>query len=183
MTNFPQSMSKPRLSHDGKPSLSATMDPTTRSLSEDFAQLSVGDLNPPPIFRATPSLARVSRERDLLTDDDHKPLDAELMKTFSAFRRHNEEPDLPALLSHITLGDKRLVTLPPGEAEDLLTRQTSINVVLRSAWKEASFKEVRQLGAFRVSTPFLALIIIEEILWPLVREAGRWSLRSFSWDW
>jgi hypothetical protein len=138
---------------------SSTMDQTS-SLSEGFSRLSVGDLNTPhgAIFRDTNStLTRVSSERDLFTDDDHMPLDAELMKTFSAFRKLNEEPDLPALLSLITLGDKRLITLPPGEAEDLLTRQTSINMVLQTAWKEASFKEVRQLGASRVRrNPFLS---------------------------
>ena len=72
------------------------------------------------------------------------------MKTFSAFRRHNEEPDLSALLCNITIGDKRLVTLTGEDAEELLTRQPSINAILHKAWKEASFKEVRQLGAFCV---------------------------------
>ena len=126
------------------------MDPTS-SLSEDFAHLSVGDLNPPhqPIFRdTTPSLTQVSRERDRFVDDDHKPLDAKLMKHFSAFRRHNEEPDLPALLSSTTVGDDRLVILTEEKAEELLTRQPAINTVLKKAWKDASFKEVRQLGAF-----------------------------------
>jgi hypothetical protein len=132
--------------------LSATMDPTS-SLSEDFAHLSVGDLNPPreATFRdATPPVTRVSRERDHFIDDDHKPLDAKLMKTFSAFRELNREPDLPALLCNITLGDNRLITLKEEEAEELLTRQPSISAILQKAWKEASFKEVRQLGAFFV---------------------------------
>ncbi len=99
------------------------MDPTG-SLSKGFADLSVGDQNPPrePIFRI-PSLAQVSRERDRFIDDDHKALDAKLMKTFSAFRNHNEDPDLSSLLSIITLGDKRLVTLAEEEAEELLTSQ------------------------------------------------------------
>jgi len=126
------------------------MDPTS-SLSDDFTHLSVGDLNPPhqPIFRdTTPSLTRVSRERDRFIDDDHKPLDTTVMKLFSAFRKFNEEPDLPALLFITTVGDDRLVTLTEEKAEELLTRQPSINTVLQKAWKEASFKEVRQLGAF-----------------------------------
>jgi hypothetical protein len=132
--------------------LSATMDPTS-SLSEDLAHLSVGDLNPPreATFRdATPSVTWVSRERDRFIDDDHKPLDAKLMKHFRLFREFNREPDLPALLSITTLGDKRLVTLTEEEAEELLTRQPSISAILQKAWKEASFKEVRQLGAFFV---------------------------------
>ncbi len=118
----------------------------TGSLSEVFAYLSVGDQNPShdPIFRdTTPFLTRVSREHDRFIDNDHKLLDAKLMKNFSAFRRHNEEPDLPALLSILTLGDKRLVTLTEEEAEELLASQLSINLVLQKAWKEASFKELR----------------------------------------
>ncbi len=42
------------------------------------------------------------------------------MKAFSAFRRLNEEPDLPTLLS---IRDKRLVTLTEEEAEELLMSQ------------------------------------------------------------
>ncbi|SRR6266508_1534328 len=131
---------------------STTMDPT-KSLSEGFAHLSVGDLNPlhEAISRGTtPSLTRVARERDRFIDEDHKPLDAEIMETFSAFRRLNEEPGLPALLSFITIGDERLVSLSPRETGELLTRQPSITMVLQKAWKEASFKDVRQLGAFFV---------------------------------
>ena len=110
-------------------------------------------------------------------DDDHKPLDAKLMKLFSAFRRLDEEPYLPALLSVITLEDKRLVTLGYEEAEALLTRTSSINLVLQKAWKEGSFKEVRQLSEFFVATqpPFFEpLIIIEDVLWPVVQEKSRW---------
>ena len=84
------------------------MDPTG-SLSEGFADLSVGDQNAP--HEPTTSLTRVSPERDRFMDDDHKPLDAKHMKTFRAFRRFDEEPYMPALLSVITLEDKRLVTL------------------------------------------------------------------------
>ena len=128
------------------------MDPT-RSLSEDFAHLSVGDLNPPHeamFWDTTPSLTRVSHKRDHFTDDDHKPLDAELMEHFSAFRKLDEEPGLLLLLCVITMGDKRLITLSRSEAEELLRRQPSINAILQKAWKEASFKEVRHLGAFCV---------------------------------
>jgi hypothetical protein len=112
----------------------------------------VGELNTPreAILRDTNALIRISRERDLFTDDDHKPLDAAIMKAFSSARRHNEQPDLSALLFTITAGDKRLVTLPSDEAEELLTRQSSINAVLQKAWTDGSFKEVRQLGAFCV---------------------------------
>jgi hypothetical protein len=161
----------------------------TSFLSESFSLLSVGNTDPPHevVYRDTiPTLTRVSRERDLFTDGDHSPLDAELMKAFSAFRRHNEEPDLSTLLSHITLSDKRLVTLPPGDAEELLKRQPSINAILQRAWKDASFKEVRQLGAFFVLRKvffFEPLVIIEEILWPVVREARRWFFAFHYWDW
>ena len=77
------------------------------------------------------------------------------MKTFSAFRRLNEEPELRALLSNITLGDKRLVTLTGAEAQELLTSQPSINLVLQKAWKEASFKELRKLSEFFVASQSL----------------------------
>jgi len=80
------------------------------------------------------------------------PWNGEAAKHFSAFRKYNEEPDLPALLIFITtVGDDRLVTLTEEKAEELLTRQPAINTVLKKAWKEASFKEVRQLGAFFVA--------------------------------
>jgi len=96
-------------------------------------------------------------------DDDHKPLDAKLMKLFSIFRRYHEEPYLPALLSVITLGDKRLVTLAYEEAQELLTSPSSIKLVLQ---KEGSFKEVRQLSEFSAATQplFEPLIIIEDVL-------------------
>lgn len=89
------------------------MDPTN-PLSEDFADLSVRD-----------SLTLISCDRDQFIDDDHKRLDkelTELMKVFGFFREHN--PSWTGLLSIITLGDKRLVTLSVQEAEKLLSSQT-----------------------------------------------------------
>ena len=114
------------------------------SISNDFLHLSVGDLH---ASSTTSALERISPQRDVFTDDDHITLDAKIMKAFSAFRKHNEEPDLPALLSYIT-GDKRLTTISPDEAEDLLEREPSIVTILRSGWQAGSFKEVRQLGVF-----------------------------------
>ena len=166
------------------------MEPTS-SLSEGFANLPVGDLpvnlaHEPIVRDDAPSLARVSHERDRFIDDDHKPLDAQLMKTFSAFRELNKEPDFPALLSNVTLGDQRLVTHSLGEAEDLLKRQPSINTLLHKAWKEGSFKEVRQLGAFFVPQilSFERLIIIKGILWPVAQESpsGKRFCALVYWD-
>ena len=128
----------------------ATMDPTG-SLSEGFAYLSVGDQSPLSNV-PDPVLTQVSCDRDLLTDNDHISLDAKVEKTLSAFRRVQEVPDLSLLLSYIAHGDKRLVSLAPDEAEELLASQPSICAVLQKAWKEASFKEVRQLGEFFVVT-------------------------------
>ena len=94
------------------------MDPTS-SLSEGFAHLSVGDLNQlhEDISQdSTPTLTRVSRDRDLFIDDDHKPLDEKIMRHFSAFCELNREPDLAALLSTITVGDDRLVTFSEEKA-------------------------------------------------------------------
>jgi hypothetical protein len=130
-------------------SRATNMDPTS-SLAEDLSHLSVGDENVPPEADTSPQLTRVSRERDVFIDDGHKIYDAKIMNTFSLYRKHDEEPDLPALLSHTTLGNKRLVTHTPDEAEELLTREPSIKMVLQRAWKEGSFREVRQLGVFGV---------------------------------
>ena len=129
----------------------ATMDPTG-SLSEGFAYLSVGDQSPPnvPVFQ-DPVLTQVSCDRDHLIDSDHILLDANLMQVFSPFRTIKQVPDFRPLLSNITLGDKRLVTLAPHEAEELLTSHPSIRAVLQKAWQEGSFKEVRQLGEFLLS--------------------------------
>ena len=131
------------------------MDPTS-SLTEDLSNLSVGDGNArleAEFPDTSTQLTRVSRERDVFFDDDHKIYDAKIMNTFSLYRKYNEVPDLPALLSHTTLGDKRLITLTPDEADELLTRESSIKIVLQRAWKEGSFKEVRQLGEFGVQYP------------------------------
>jgi hypothetical protein len=106
--------------------------------------LSVDD---PHVSIGNTDLPRVSPERDTLTDDDHKALDTKILEIFSANRKFNEEPKLPALLSIITIGDKRIKTLTPDEAEELLGHEPSIKTVLRNAWRKEVFKEVRQLGA------------------------------------
>ena len=121
----------------------------TNSLSQDFSDLSVGDPNASlevTFPDTTSTLTRVSRERDVFTNDHHQALDAKILKAFSAFRTHHEEPHLPALLFHITGGDERLVALTEDKAEELLTREPSIRTVLQDAWKEGSFDSVRQLG-------------------------------------
>jgi hypothetical protein len=51
------------------------------------------------------------------------------MNTFSSHKKHNEQPDFPALLSLTTLGDKRLITFTPEEAE-LLMHEPSIKILL-----------------------------------------------------
>ena len=129
-------------------SCATNMDPTS-SLTEDLSHLSVSDGNAHEAD-TSPQLTQVSRERDVFIDDDHKIYDAEIMNTFSSHRKHDEEPNFPALLSNTTLGDKRLVTLTPGEADELLTREPSIKMMLQRAWIEGSFREVRQLGMFGV---------------------------------
>ena len=130
-------------------SRATNMDPTS-SLTEDLSHLSVSDGYAPHEAAFPPQLTRVSRERDVFIDDDHKIYDAEIMNTFSSHRKHDEEPNFPALLSNTTLGDKRLVTLTPGEADELLAREPSIKMVLQKAWIKGSFREVRQLGMFGV---------------------------------
>ena len=117
------------------------------SISNDFSHLSVGDLHASSEPSTPPVLNRISLERDTFTDDDHKLLDEKIENSFSAFRKLNEEPDLSELLSRITM-DKRLTTLTPDEAEELLKNEPSISNMLRNAWQAGSFKEVRRLGAF-----------------------------------
>jgi hypothetical protein len=118
---------------------------STNVLSKDFSHLSVND---PDVSLAIVDLPRVSSERDTLTDDDHKTLDATILTTFSSDKRHNEEPKLPALLSNIANDDKRLKNLTTDEARELLVREPSIKTVLRNAWRKGAFKELRQLGAY-----------------------------------
>jgi hypothetical protein len=112
------------------------------SISNNFAHLSVGDLHASSGPSTTPALERISLERDIFTDDDHRPLDAKIVNAFNAFRKLNEEPDLSELLSRITI-DKRLTTITTDEADELLDRELSIVRILRNGWQAGSFKEVR----------------------------------------
>jgi hypothetical protein len=120
------------------------------SISNDFSHLSVRDLHASSEPITAPALNRIPLQRDTLTDHDHKVLNEKIMKAFSAFRKLNEEPHLPSLLSNLTVDDRRLVTLRTDEAEDLLKREPSITKILKNAWQAEAFKEVRQLGAFPV---------------------------------
>ena len=119
------------------------------SISNDFSHLSVGDLQTSSEPSTTPALEKISLERDVFTDDDHRPLDAKIVNAFSAFRKLNEEPDLSELLSRITM-DNRLTTLTTDEAEELLDREPSIARIIRNGWQVGSFKKVRQLGVFPI---------------------------------
>ena len=119
------------------------------SISNDFSHLSVGDLNASSEPTTTLALNRISLERDTFTNDDHKLLDEKILIAFNTFRRINEEPHLPLLLSNITT-DRRLTTLTTDEAEELLDREPSIARILRNGWQVGSFKEVRHIGVFRI---------------------------------
>ena len=89
----------------------------TNALSHDFAHLTVDG---PDVFDGDIDLPGVSLERDTLTDDDHKALDAKVLTTFSANRKLKEEPHLPSLLFNITHNDKRLNPITEDEAEAFL---------------------------------------------------------------
>ena len=119
------------------------------SISNDFSHLSVGDLHASCDGTTPPELNRISLERDTFTDDDHNLLDEKIVNAFDIFRRYNEEPPLPLLLSNITT-EKRLTTLTTDEAEELLDREPSIARILRNGWQVGSFKEVRQLGMLSI---------------------------------
>jgi hypothetical protein len=120
------------------------------SISNGFSNLSVGDLHASSEPSTAPALERISLERDVFTDDDHRPLDAKIVNAFSAFRKLNEEPDLSDLLSRVTMDNERLTMLTPNQAEELLDREPSIAGLLRNGWQAGSFKEVRQLGVFPI---------------------------------
>ena len=92
------------------------------SISNDFSHLSVGDLLASSGLSTTPALERISVERDVFTDDDHKLLDAKIVNAFSAFRKHNEEPNFSHELlwttggsqcSHLTKQRNCLIGSPP----------------------------------------------------------------------
>jgi hypothetical protein len=148
------------------------------SISNDFSHLSVGDLHASSEPSTPPALNRISLERDTFTDDDHKLLDERIENSFSAFRKHNEEPDLSDLLSRVTMDNERLTMLTPNQAEELLDREPSIARILKNGWQVGSFKEVRQLGVFAV--PFLSsfelLNITTAILWPEVQKPPKRSV-------
>jgi hypothetical protein len=118
---------------------------STNVLSEDFSRLFMDDTN---VSHGDIDLPHVSPDRDTLTDDDHKALDAPILTAFSSNRQHNEEPDLPSLLGNITHNDKRLTPLTTEEATKILAGDSLITMVLRNAWRKEAFKEVRQLRAF-----------------------------------
>ena len=59
-----------------------------------ISHLSLGDLHASSEHSTSPALERISVERDLFTDDDHRPLDAKITNGFSAFQKLNKEPDL-----------------------------------------------------------------------------------------
>ena len=93
------------------------------------------------------NLPLVSPERDTRTDDNHKALDATILKAFHVYRQLNTaEPDSPSLFFNISNADKSLKSLTPEEAEDLLQSQPLIKTVLKNAWRKGAFKDVRQLG-------------------------------------
>ncbi|KAF8869574.1 hypothetical protein CPB84DRAFT_1818578 [Gymnopilus junonius] len=104
--------------------------------------MSVGD--PPHQSNLLPQVTH-----DTLTDEQHNSLDKQITKTFKHAKQMNSEPDLDSLLSTITLGDKRLKTLDLIDAGKLLAKEPSIENLLRKAWKESSFKQVRQLAILK----------------------------------
>jgi hypothetical protein len=121
---------------------------TSTTLSDQFSHLSFGDSNTPHDLVAGPLLWRISIDRDTLTDDDHKKLDKGTLKVFKFLRELNKEPDWPGLLANITAEDERLVTLISTKAEACLDRNPGVFEILRKAWDEGTFKEVRKLGTF-----------------------------------
>jgi hypothetical protein len=104
---------------------------STNVLSDDFSHLSVHD---PDVSIANVHLPRISSECDTLADDDHKALDATILKTYLANRQINQEPNLSSLLGKITNNDKRLTSLTADESEELLSNAPSVKTVLRNAW-------------------------------------------------
>jgi len=148
-----------------------TADPSS-SLTDEFSHLSFHDphVASDSVFpSAAPALVRISPKRDVISDDDHRPLDAKTIRAFALHRKLNQQPNFADLLNNITSQDKRLVTLTADDAEKLLGGNPSITGVLRKAWDEGSFKDVRRLGMFLFSYSGQSVTLFySEILWPLV---------------
>jgi hypothetical protein len=89
----------------------------TNVLSKDFSHLSVDDAD---VSISNVDLPRISSERGTVTDDDHMAFDATMLRTYSANRQINEEPNLSSLLGTLTNNDKRLTSLTADESEALL---------------------------------------------------------------
>jgi hypothetical protein len=130
---------------------------TSTTLSDRFTHLSFDDSIAPHDPGTGTPLGRISIDRDTLTVDDHKELDNGTLNTFRSERKHNEEPDWPALLVNITAEDKRLITLTSKEAAACLDRNPGVLEVVKAAWEKQTFKEVRKLGMF--SSPYCAYIV------------------------
>jgi len=129
---------------------------STTALSQDFSHLSVDN---PDASIGTIDIPRVSPERDTLSDDDHKALDAKILTTFSANKKINQEPHLPSLLWNIVNDDARLRSLT-SEVEGLLKDNESIKTALRKAWQKGAFREVRQLGSSNIVLCLFILSVI-----------------------
>jgi hypothetical protein len=137
---------------------------STTTLSERFSRLDVSNEAP---------LLLISSDRDTLTDDEHKDLDDATMNSFRIYREINKEPSWPDLLFNITGQDERLARLSSKKAMRFLDDNPRILQILKSAWTEGTFKEVRKLGAF---LSLLSAFVISAsgnavaILWPKVEE-------------
>ncbi|KAF8872391.1 hypothetical protein CPB84DRAFT_1967482 [Gymnopilus junonius] len=106
------------------------------SISQGFSYLTLQD-----------SLTPVTD--NTLTDEKHKSLDEQIVRTFGLYKDLKRTPPLDSLLFNITAGDKRLKTLGQDDAAKLLAEEPSIENLLRKAWKESSFKQVRQLAILK----------------------------------
>jgi hypothetical protein len=119
---------------DPAPSIMSTDDP----LLDELAHLSLDD--------PTCTLRRVSILRDFFTDEDHKALDEKILKIFEVNVKYNIEPSWPGILCFITGGtDERLISIRFDHGEELL-KSHQFSEILKKAWAERMFKEVRKLG-------------------------------------
>ncbi|KAF8903072.1 hypothetical protein CPB84DRAFT_1845911 [Gymnopilus junonius] len=90
------------------------------SIYQDFSQLTLeGPLTPVT--------------HDTVTDEQHDSLDEQIIETFGLYKEIDDE----------------LAILKPSEAAGILQRHPSIENLLRKAWKESSFKQVRQLAILK----------------------------------
>jgi hypothetical protein len=99
----------------------------------------------------------------------HKELDKKIYEVFE-----NKEPALPALLTTIIHDDKRLVDLRTDGVKKLVESYLFVSQILKKAWVEGTFKEIRKLCVFTFTTFHVRILTPQRsaVLWPEVSSSN-----------